>query len=942
VTTRDQVERLIRQCWDAPYGPGQIALADEAIRHADALGDPELQFEARLAGTEAYQMGGEPAKTFVTFSWCLAEYDAHPGRYGPREDSLLRWYFKWVAGSLCRFPEVPLERTYAVLDDMERRYRLGGHSMHAVYQHRWLVASHVGDTAAADEWYEKWTMSPRDENSDCAGCDPTDRVEHLADRGRDEDAVALAGPVLAGRLTCAEQPQAILTSLLLPYLRTGRLDEARDAHVRAYRAHRHQRSDLSSIADHVLFCALTGNEARGLELVDRHLDWLERAPSPYAELEFAGSAAVVLRRSAVRDLEFRGGAAGELGDQLAARARGLAARFDARNGTPHQSERIEERLAIEPVVAHLPLTAVARATTVHAAATVALAGRPSAPVVPDPDTGDPVALLDAIASENIRGSHDQVDRLLTQLDELHADLSPELAARRSEERGRWLANSGRMEEAEHEFDRALRGHQETGNVRQEQVARARLGLLYCLTDRSDLGLTLVERSTTYADEHGDPLYRASAHLRRCDALMAVERTGEALAEARLAADHGRSATGIQEAEGRRIVVEALSRQAHLLRHEGSEAEALATGAQARDLGRELGPGGTAAVAAFQYGELLLGSDDNVEAAAAFAESLELGASGSLRYAAHANRGKALTGAGQPGSAVGELVEAVAGFVASGAAVPAAYARFDLAIAYHRSGQPLDAAEIGEEAVRALDEAGAAEAADRCRYLLSHVYRALEEPEQALAQLDELARRLDGFDNLPARGQMLEEAGQIMYGRDQDAEAADKFQAAAAAYQSAGLPLDETRAVRWHALALRWAERMDEAMAALERADLLAARLPADEPDAVYERAMLGYDAARVLIGADRYDEALDRVRPVAGQFLAIEAYGESVQADLLHGEVLVSMGRAAEAEPLLRSALGAAPRDSDLRQKSAWVLSKALEALGRSEEAEELRREHDL
>src|SRR6266508_2226455 len=158
--TPEEVRQLIYQCENAPYGAGQIALAEEAIRHADALNDGSLRFDARMAGTQAYHMGGEPAKAFVTFSWCLAEYDRDPGERTPWDDELLRWQFKWIVSSLAKFPELPLERAYAVVDDMERRYRLGGHSLHAVYTLRWRVARHVGDEAAADAWYAKWCAAP--------------------------------------------------------------------------------------------------------------------------------------------------------------------------------------------------------------------------------------------------------------------------------------------------------------------------------------------------------------------------------------------------------------------------------------------------------------------------------------------------------------------------------------------------------------------------------------------------------------------------------------------------------------------------------------------------------------------------------------------------------------------------------------------------------------
>jgi len=155
-------------------------------------------------------------------------------RYASSRHSLL-WQFKATITGLTKFPDVPLERTYAVLDEMERRWREGGQSLHAVFQHRHFVARHIGDETAADQWYGKWCTAPRDDLSDCLGCDPSSKVAWLVQRGRDEEAIELAQPVLAGRLSCSEQPQGILTVLMRPYLRTGQLDEARDAHRQAYR-----------------------------------------------------------------------------------------------------------------------------------------------------------------------------------------------------------------------------------------------------------------------------------------------------------------------------------------------------------------------------------------------------------------------------------------------------------------------------------------------------------------------------------------------------------------------------------------------------------------------------------------------------------------------------------------------------------------------------------
>src|SRR5688572_26426240 len=97
------IHGLIARAWDLPDGPGQIAAAEEAIRQADALGDRSVAFDARMLATSAYHRGGEPAKSFVTFSWCLADYDANPGRHQRGDEAMLRWFFKYVVSSLPKF-----------------------------------------------------------------------------------------------------------------------------------------------------------------------------------------------------------------------------------------------------------------------------------------------------------------------------------------------------------------------------------------------------------------------------------------------------------------------------------------------------------------------------------------------------------------------------------------------------------------------------------------------------------------------------------------------------------------------------------------------------------------------------------------------------------------------------------------------------------------------
>jgi hypothetical protein len=365
-----ELRRALSDARQLPYGPARSAALDSVFRHADAAGEEKFAFDGRLDAIWDYSRGGDKAREFLAFSWCLATYDRQPEIADEYAAHHLLWVFKWIVAALPDFPDVPLERTYAVLDDMQRRYQLGGHSLHAVYQHRWVVAQAVGDDDGAEHWYAQMLHAPRGSLSDCRGCVPTDQVWYLARLGRNAEAVEAGTPALDA--TCAAQPKGILTAMLVPYLRTGMLDEAVRAHVTAYRQVRHERDNLAKCGEHALFCGLTGNEARGLEIVEQHLPWLDRPCTPHSELWFCSGAAQVLGRlceTGKGDLTLQrrtddGSARWETTvahtrDEMAARARELAARFDARNGNTATSERISRRIHTEPLVDSLPLTVLA-------------------------------------------------------------------------------------------------------------------------------------------------------------------------------------------------------------------------------------------------------------------------------------------------------------------------------------------------------------------------------------------------------------------------------------------------------------------------------------------------------------------------------------------------------------------------------------------------------
>ncbi|MGI5323403.1 hypothetical protein [Actinomadura nitritigenes] len=886
----DDVYGLMTRSQELPYGEARTVLVEDALRRAEEAGDEVLAFRVRVRLTDAYQFGGEPAKAFATFGRTLAEHDRDPGRFD--EPLVLLWQMKAVVSSLTKFPEIPLDRARAVLDDMERRYRAGGHSLQAVYRRRHIVARHLGDPSA-DEWFGRWRAAQRDQLSDCEGCDPTGMVAHLADAGRYEEAAEIAAPVLASELSCKEQPQGIQTAMLPVYLRTGRPEAAADAHRRAYRAHRRQVADLGDIADHLEFCALTGNDARGLEIVQRHLGWLDRAPHAHAEMMFAAAAAAVLGRVAAsgRDaVTVRRPASGgrpaadvpvaELRAELEARATELAARFDARNGTSHQGGKVRELLAAEPVFGFVPLAAHHRRPA------------PAPAPAPEPGDGDIESIEDLdelLAIGDARRTRRDVPRTLAawrRFDALAETVAPTplQSARRLDCRGVERAMDGDREGAVACWEEAARLFAELGEEGLRHRVLSRLGAQR-FDSGDERGLAEMAEAADHFAAHPDEDGAATAALLRlAGAHLDRDRPDEALAVLdRAVPDDAPDRAGeLWFMRGRALLAA------------GDEDGAATALRRSLAEARASDDPDTAAAPALLLAQTLVrrppaedgtgpadgGTGPAEETFALFDEAIgAMREPSPMRAMVHTERGIALLAAGRAADAVADLAEAVAAWTAEGMHEQAVHVRVDLAAGYLEAGRHLEAAEAAEEALPGLDEG----TARRCRLILAHAQKGMGEEDGAetFASLAADAAK-DGEPGAAAH--FLEEAAEILTDLDKDALAAERFGEAADAHAGAGDPQGAVRARRRAAMCLLWSGEPERAVATVEAARAALEALP-DGPPRTWEAALVSYDQARILAQTGRPADAEAHASAAVDGFRSLDETGPADQAAALLADI---------------------------------------------------------
>ncbi len=342
---RARIEEIQEQAWRLPRGPAKLALLEEAVRLADMLEDVELGYRLRGDLAETATFSGRIDVLLVAFSWKLAQFDRAPDRFS---DFDILWQYKWVANNVLDFSEVPLPRLLRLFDDMERRYREAGSTMHAVWYIKRDLYQHMGDRERAAEADARYRKCRRDHLSDCVACVAHGDAGYHRFLRQWPEALDAAEPLLSGRLTCSEQPHIAFGRLLVPYLHLKRLDDARAAHQRGYKMVRGGPQFVASHAHHLEFESLAGEPARAKAMVERHLPGALASVSSDNRFQFLlaaklwtdrmlklGKARMKLRLPAgppPADADGRSDLE-RLGGWFQDQAEGIAARFDARNGT---------------------------------------------------------------------------------------------------------------------------------------------------------------------------------------------------------------------------------------------------------------------------------------------------------------------------------------------------------------------------------------------------------------------------------------------------------------------------------------------------------------------------------------------------------------------------------------------------------------------------------
>ena len=350
-----EIRQALGRLREEPYGAARSARTEELVEAAEHGEFDRTLVRALFELLSAYEYGAESHKAPVVYNRILTLYTNRPELFDERAEHRVFWCSKWITSSLLAIPDVPLGAVEGWIAQMQERFRAADKPLQAVRTSRYKLAAHTG--VAMDLAYELWATRPRDEFSDCEACEARDRGRHWAGRGDDTRALKEWSPVLEGGLSCAEEPASTIALALVPLVRAGRADEAVSLHRAGYRATRGKVSMDDTVARHLEFLALTGNSARGLELLAENRYRFDSTAPAETRLSFLRGVRILLARLAaegnaqapVPAPDGREATAAELLAEVTAQTDELARRFDARNGTDYQSTQLRDRCALEPL-----------------------------------------------------------------------------------------------------------------------------------------------------------------------------------------------------------------------------------------------------------------------------------------------------------------------------------------------------------------------------------------------------------------------------------------------------------------------------------------------------------------------------------------------------------------------------------------------------------------
>jgi hypothetical protein len=348
----DPIDVLVRRADSLRDGPVKLALLEEATRLADCRHDISRGFELRRQMMWPALLSGRPEKMLAAFTWCIGQCDRN--NVPLDEASLVREAVGQVLVMLRRFPQFSRRQIEEAFSNLEGRLDRFGLDRRPLVVQRCLSAAYLGDFDCAAKYWNEWQRLPEARDPDARSFDLRNQVGYFVDCQDVRRQIERFDLVRARLPDDINLRRNTFGSMLLPFIRCGRLADALDCHLRGYPLAAEDILYLDIVGEHIEFLALTDNLDRALALFERHLPWWPRTHEVLDRFWFGLCSRCLFHRlrdtgrkrirfRVPKEMPFRRPGGWYAPSQVAAwldnEARRIAAAFDARAGNDSFTRR---------------------------------------------------------------------------------------------------------------------------------------------------------------------------------------------------------------------------------------------------------------------------------------------------------------------------------------------------------------------------------------------------------------------------------------------------------------------------------------------------------------------------------------------------------------------------------------------------------------------------
>lgn len=333
----------------------KVRLLKQAAAIADANDDIEWGYDIRLQLIRECYFIANSTDLVNHFSWIVNAYEMHPDWF---DESDFLWQYKWILGEMYSNPQVSMEQIEAIMDDFKTRLQRNGYGLRPYYDRLYEEALTLEQLDKAKEYLDLRNAAPDDAMGSCPACTLDNELDYYLLTGRFDEAYHRAQPLLDKQIACTHVPARTFCALTYYADKAGKPDLAAELCERAEAEMELLLNDenLVTPAGMLIGYLLAHDPAKAWAYLEKSLPWYldDDAYSRYDYAFHLVEGLQAIPPSTVVTLhlptEFEGYTpahtytAAALLDYFTREARHQAAAFDARNGCPAFTRRLEALL----------------------------------------------------------------------------------------------------------------------------------------------------------------------------------------------------------------------------------------------------------------------------------------------------------------------------------------------------------------------------------------------------------------------------------------------------------------------------------------------------------------------------------------------------------------------------------------------------------------------